>query len=49
MFAGISPERSTERVEAGLVHFAESPEGWLLICLGSLLVESQNKINPARP
>jgi len=36
-------------VEAGLVHFAESPEGWLLICLRSLLKESRNKSTPAAP
>jgi len=49
MFAGVSPRTIYRRVEAGLVHFAESSEGWLLICLGSLLDESQNKSTPLRP
>jgi hypothetical protein len=25
-----------QRVEAGTIHFTETPEGWLLICLNSL-------------
>ncbi len=45
VLAGVSPRTIYRRVEAGLVHFAESPEGWLLICLSSLLDE--NRINHA--
>ena len=47
VLAGVSPRTIYRRVEAGFVHFAESPEGWLLICLSSLLDE--NRINPAAP
>src|SRR5258705_10670677 len=45
---GVSPRTIYRRVEAGLVHFAESPEGWLLICLGALLDVSQNKSTSLR-
>lgn len=47
VLAGVSPRTIYRRVEAGLVHFAESPEGWLLICISSLLDE--NRFNPAAP
>ena len=43
VLAGVSPRTIYRRVEAGRVHFAESPEGWLLICLSSLLDESRNE------
>ena len=46
VLAGVSPRTIYRRVEAGLVHFADSPEGWLLICLSSLLDESRNKPTP---
>ena len=49
VLAGVSPRTIYRRVEAGLVHFAESPEGWLLICLGSLLNESRIESTPLRP
>jgi hypothetical protein len=41
VLAGVSPRTIYRRVEAGFVHFAESPEGWLLICLSSLLESNQ--------
>jgi hypothetical protein len=37
---------SFELVEAGFVHFGESPEGWLLICVVSLLDESRIESTP---
>jgi len=46
VLAGVSPRTIYRRVEADLVHFADSPEGWLLICLSSLLDESRNKPTP---
>jgi hypothetical protein len=49
VLAGVSPRTIYRRVESGLVHFAESPEGWLLICLGSLLDESRIESTPLRP
>jgi hypothetical protein len=49
VLAGVSPRTIYRRVEAGLVHFAESPEGWLLICLGSLLDERRIESTPLRP
>jgi len=49
VLAGVSPRTIYRRVEAGLVHFAESPEGWLLICLNSLLDESRIESTPLRP
>jgi len=36
-------------MDAGLVHFTESPEGWLPSVFGSLLDESRNKSTPLRP
>src|SRR6266540_4656720 len=47
--AGVRPRTIYRRVEAGLVHFAESPEGWLLICLNSLLDEIRIESTPVRP
>ena len=49
VLAGVSPRTIYRRVEAGLVHFAESPEGWLLICLGSLLDETRIESSPLHP
>jgi hypothetical protein len=49
VLAGVSPRTIYRRVEAGLVHFVESPEGWLLICLSSLLDESRIESTPLRP
>ena len=46
---GVSPRTIYRRVEAGFVYFAESPEGWLLICLSSLLDESRIESTPLRP
>ena len=37
ILAGISWREVCRRVEAGAVHFNESPDGLLLICLNSLL------------
>ena len=49
VLAGLRPRTIYRQVEAGLVHFAESPEGWLLICLNSLLDESRIESTPLRP
>ena len=49
VLADVSPRTIYRRVEAGLVHFAESPEGWLLVCLSSLLDESRIESTPLRP
>ena len=49
VLAGVSPRTIYRRVEAGLVHFAESPEGWLLICLSSLLDEGRIESTPLCP
>jgi len=49
VLAGISSRTIYRRVEAGLVHFAESPEGWLLICLNSLLDENRIESTSLRP
>ena len=49
VLAGVSPRTIYRRVEAGLVHFAESSEGWLLICLDSLLDESRIESTPLHP
>jgi hypothetical protein len=47
VLAGVSPQMIDAWMDAGLVHFIESPEEPLLICLSSLLDES--RINPAAP
>jgi hypothetical protein len=49
VLAGVSPRTIYRRVEAGLVHFAESPEGSLLICVSSLLDESRIESTSLRP
>ena len=49
VLAGVSSRTIYRRVEAGLVHFAESPEGWLLVCLGSLLDETRIESTPLHP
>lgn len=49
VLAGVSPRTIYRRGEAGFVHFGESPEGWLLICLSSFLDESRIESTPLRP
>jgi len=34
--AAVTPRTIYRWIEAGMLHFTESPEGWLLICLNSL-------------
>jgi hypothetical protein len=36
MWAGVSSRAMYRQVEESRVHFAETPEGWLLICLKSV-------------
>lgn len=35
--AAVTPRTIYRWVEAGKLHFTESPDGWLLICLDSLI------------
>jgi len=49
VLAGVSPQMIDAWMDAGLVHFTESPEGWLPSVFGSLLDESRNKSTPLRP
>jgi hypothetical protein len=48
VLAGISPQMIHKWIDAGRVHFAESPQESLLICLSSLLDESQIESTPPR-
>jgi hypothetical protein len=41
--------KGIELVDAGFVHLAESPEGWPLIYLSSLLNENQFESTPLHP
>jgi hypothetical protein len=49
VLAGVSPRTIYRRVESGRLHFNESAEGWLLICLGSLLDENRIESTSLRP
>ena len=39
--AGLSSRALHRSVEAGALHFAETPEGFLLLCLNSLLARRE--------
>jgi hypothetical protein len=47
--AGVSTRKIYAWIEAGTVHFAESPDGSLLICLDSLSVATAHAENIGIP
>ena len=47
LLAGVATRTLYRFVEAGLVHFRETPEGFLLVCLRSLLEAARPPRAPA--